>query len=286
MLLVAPSLVITACGYGLKETYKGVPYNSTEFTENYYKVWDSAINPYSGENKITDKRDVHVLNDADLPFTSLSDINFRHCDDNWESYAYNYDKYEPADGRKAYGPAVSMFNYDSSFKYGVKSKMFDGQMFCNGDYANARTQIEPINETAESGMGVLFSKECNDASYFMMNFKCSIVPLTRQDVQGNSNLKITVSFILKNDTGYTYVPVSTEVNEVPTNSGDSLESRDKKYVCLGFSLKELNISRLIGFTIQYEKISDDLSSTYAIEGEKIYHALMLYEVSFPYTTWH
>ena len=280
--------MLTACGYGLKETYKGIPYHSSNFVENYFKEWNKLINPYSSENKIIEKRDVHSLNDDDLPFRSLDDVNFRDCDKNWNSYAYNYDIYEPTDdsGRKAYGPAIKLSGYDESFKYGVTSKMFDGQMFCNGDYENARTQIEPINETEESGMGVLFSKECNDASYFMMNFKCAIVPLSNQNIQGESDLQITVSFILKNNSGYTYVPVTTKVESVPTNSGDGLSERTNKYVCLGFSLKNLNISRLIGFTIQYEKLADTLSAKYGVEGEKIYHALMLYEVSFPYTTWH
>ena len=36
ILLIAPSILLTSCGYGLKETYKGVPYNSTNYEENYF----------------------------------------------------------------------------------------------------------------------------------------------------------------------------------------------------------------------------------------------------------
>ena len=290
ILILAPALLLSACGYGLKEVYSGVPYASSNFFENYYNVWNKTINPYSSENKITSTRNTKVLSEtSDKVFTSLSDVNFRNNDSNWNSYAYTYDKEDPGEGMKAYGPAVRLSNYDDSFKYGVVSKMFDGQMFCNGDYQNARTQVEPTNSGEGKGFGVLFSKECNDASYFMMNFKCSVITEASQNLSsGKSNLKLTISFILKNDTGYTYVPVEYEVDNVPTNSGDDhfippYSGRNNMYTCFGFSLENLSLNRLIGFTVQYEKIADTVSPLYS---DQTYHAMMLYEVSFPYTTWH
>ena len=47
LLLVFPALALSSCGYGLKQTYKGVPYNSTVFAENYYNVWNNDINPFA-----------------------------------------------------------------------------------------------------------------------------------------------------------------------------------------------------------------------------------------------
>ena len=291
MLIIAPSLLITACGYGLKEVYNGVPYNSPNFFENYFNVWNKAINPNVEGNKISEKKDNYDLDvEKNKVFTSFYDVNFHECDNNWSNYLYTYDKVKPEDTeKKAYGPSVKLSNYDDSFRYGVTSKLFDGQMFCNGDFQNSRTQVEPTNQGAEHGFGVLFSKESNDASYFMMNFKCSVVTASSQNLSsGYSNLKVTVSFILKNNNGYTYVPVTGTVENVPTNSGDDhylppFSGRDNMYVCYGFSLAGLNITRLIGFTVQYEKISDTVSPKY---DEQTYHAMMLYEVSFPYTTWH
>ena len=287
LLIIAPSILITACGYGLKEVYNGVPYNSTNFFENYYNVWDKSINPYQEGNKITETRENKVLGEGEY-FTSLDDVVFKNLDEHWGEYKYTYDKELPDEG-KAFGPTVALKNYDDSFKYGVKSKMFDGQMFCNGDYANARTQVQSKNDGEDKGFGVLFSKECNDASYFMMNFKCSLVTESDQNLpSGYSNLNITVNFILKNNSGYTFVPVTCEVDKVPTNSGDQhftppFKERESMYKCFGFDVKSLSLSRLIGFTVQYEKLSDTISPTLL---EKTYHAIMLYEVSFPYTTWN
>ena len=289
LLLLAPALVLSACGYGLKEVYSGIPYASSDFFANYYNVWNKAINPYENDNKLTLVKDAHVLTESDHVFKSIHDTSFKSLDPHWNEYSYTFDKEEPEDGTKAYGPTVALTNYDNSFKYGVTSKMFDGQMFCNGDYANARTQVESTNNGEDKGFGVLFSKESNDASYFMMNFKCSVILKDNQNLKsGYSNLKVTVSFICKNDTGYTYIPVVGEVNEVPTNSGDQhymkpYSEREHMYVCYGFDVSQLGLNRLIGFTIQYEKISDTVSPNYE---EKSFHAMMLYEVSFPYTTWH
>jgi len=288
ILLFAPVLVLTSCGYGLKETYNGIPYNSTVFEENYYNVWNDQINPYSEKNKINQQSEVrHLEENEDQVFVSMDEGNFRKNDNNWASYAYGYDKTEPEDKNlKAYGPSVKLSKYDDSFKYGLTSKLFDGQMFCNGDFQQSRTQVEPNNSSKGKGLGVLLSKESNDASYFMMNFKCSVVKKDDQNLpRASSNVRLYIGLYTKNSEGYSYIPVTFDVNDVPTNSSDgSGETRKNNYICFGFSLKNLTTERLIGFSIQYEKISDTYSDTHPTE--ETLHAIMLYEVSFPYTTWH
>ena len=292
LLLIAPSIIITSCGYGLKEVYNGVPYNSSNFLENYYSVWDKKINPYLEGNKITKIETEHELDySKDYVFTSMSDTNFDRNDPHSDEYAYGYDLDDPDDSKlKAYGPSVKMASYDDSFRYGVISKLFDGQMFCNGYYANARVQVKPTNENESNGFGVLFSKECDNASYMMLNFKCSVVSDVSQNLAtGKSELKLKIGLIFKNNSGYTYQPFTYTVDNVPTNSGDSRgEERSLRYTCFGFNLLDpitgASPSRLVGFTFQYEKISDTVSPT--VPDQTTYHAVMLYEVSFPYTTWH
>lgn len=295
ILLIAPALVVSSCGYGLKEVYSGIPYNTTDFFKNYYNVWNDNINPYKDGNKITVSKDVYELDEVkDKVFRRLSDANFKDIDDSWATYAYTYDKTEPEEqGMKAYGPAVKLSSYDSSFKYGVTSKMFDGQMFCNGDYANARTQVKPIGQDStdtNGGFGVLFSKESNDASYFMMNFKCSVVLADNQNLTGaRSSLNLKLGLFMRNETGYTYQPLTYSIVDVPTNSGDDhafppFSMRNEMYVCFGFSLANFDADRLCGFSVQYEKVSDTYSEAHS--DQTTYHAMMLYEVSFPKTTWH
>lgn len=294
IVLIAPSMILTSCGYGLKEVYDGIPYNSPNYVDNYYNVWDSRINPYAQNHKITVTKENHELDDEkDYVFTSIKDPNFRECDSDWNSYEYTYDKDEPDNGNKAYGPAVCMTKLDDSFKYGVVSKMFDGQMFCNGDFQKSRTQVEPMERGATKGFGVLFSKECNDATYMMLNLKCSVVREDNQNLTmpGGifSDLKMHIGLYLRNDIGYTYIPISYLLEDVPTNSGDDhsvppYSGRNHMYVCFGFNLKNIETNRLIGFSLQYEKVSDNYSEAHPTE--ETMHSIMLYEVSFPKTTWH
>ncbi len=281
LLLIAPTLVLTACGYGLRDIYKGIQYNSSVFEENYFNEWKDAINPYSKKTKINLINQTYSLNESDNIFTSVNDMNFRLCDSDYDTYDYIHDISTPDEGKKSYGQTIRMANYDSSFRYGVISKLFDGQLFCNGYYERSRVQVEPTNHGKEKGFGVLFSKENKDAKYFMMNFKCSLVGKDGSILPSHlkSDLEITISFILKNDKGYTYSPVTYTVDNAPTNSGDS--NRTENYICFGFSLSNINTERLIGFTIQYEKIADNYTGD-----KETQHAMMLYEVSFPKTTWH
>lgn len=309
LLLIAPSILITACGYGLKETYNGIPYNSTNFLENYYNVWNDGINPNLEKNKITAKKDEVALDEeANNVFLSLNDNNFHKVEPLWASYAYTYDKDSVPENKdlKAYGPDVKLSKYSDSFKYGVTSKLFDGQMFCNGDFQQARTQLEPNNKEQKKGMGVLLPKESNDASYFMTNFKGSVVKKDDQNLPTcYSDISLHIGLYLKNDTGYTFQPITYTISNVPTNSGDDhfLEpyaGRWEMYVCFGFSLEKFDTNRLCGFSMQYsidniyngkysQEEKDDPENTKAkpiYVDEEVYHALMVYEVSFPHTTWH
>lgn len=305
ILVFTPAVLLTACGYGLKEVYTGIPYNSTNFEANYYNVWDKAINHNSGDNNITEtKKEIELDYVKDSVFTRLENksfeedyMHFKNCEPlNWEEYHYTYDKVAPEEGL-AYGPAVALKNVDNSFKYGVKSKLFDGQMFCNGDYQQSRTQVGPSNIGKYNGFGIQFSKECTDSSYFMCNFKCSVVTDKNQNIgYFNTDLKIKLGFYLKNNEGYTYIPVTYVIEKVPTNSGDDhfmppFSGRLTSYVCFGFKLNDtyLNLSRLAGFSFEYELIDvykPDTHKTFDPGEDTMFHSIMLYEVSLPHSTWH
>ena len=285
-LLIVPAIALTSCGYGLKEIYNGVPYVSSDFFQNYYSEWNDKINPYkTGKNKITKMVEERELDNSDSVFTSYNDATFSFNEPDADKYVYYYDKAEQvpeSDERLPYGPSVKLSNYDDSFRYGVVSKLFDGQMFCNGEQAFSRVQVK---DGRGNGFGALFSKESDNAKYMMLNFKCSLVTKENQNLRSNgkSDVKLILSFIYKNETGYTYVPVTYTIHDAPTNSGETTgQGREEKYVCFGFDMKNIGKDRLIGFTFEYEKLADDYSE---VTDEK-YHAIMLYEVSFPHTTWH
>ena len=283
LFILTSSLILTSCGYGLKETYKGVPYNSTNYEENYFNEWANDINPYGSKSKITETKEERELTANDYVFASFGSNEFRYCEPSSDEYVYDNDRKENVDDKKTYGPAVKLSAIDKSFKYGIASKLFDGQLFCNGDFQNARVQVEPMENGQSKGFGVQFAKECTRASYIMMNLKCSVVTKESQHLpEVKSKLKLHIGFYLKNSNGYTYQPLTYVLENVPTNSGDML--RSKAYICFGFNLANIDISRLAGISFQYEKIEDGYSS--ANPDVKTMHAVMLYEISFPYSSWH
>lgn len=292
ILSFVPFLVLTSCGYGLKEVYDGLPYNSTVFEENYYSVWDKTLNPDEKKYQVTETKAERELTDSDFVFTSVEDLNFKECEQSWNDYIYEEDVeiYDEDETRTMYGPDVKLSGIDNSFKYGITSKLFDGQLFCNGDYQHARMQIEPSN-TKREGFGIRFSKEmAAGAPYFMLNFKCSVVTENNYSLSfGYSDVTLKIGFYIKNGNGLTYIPTSYRINEAPTNSGDMPSNRNNSYVCFGFKLSEktgdglLNLDRLVGISFEYELNSCTVSLP---AGEEPLYAIMLYEMSFPHSSWN
>lgn len=291
-----PFLVLTSCGYGLKEVYEGIPYNSTVFEENYFNSWDKTLDSTNDKYEVNKVEEERVLTDSDYVFTSFESDNFKAVEPEWNNYNYHIDVTEPEDGKLNYGPEVCLGSNDNTFKYGITSKLFDGRLFCGGLYQKSRVQVAPSVPENEKrgGFGIRFSKELtNGAPYFMANFKCSMVTENNYSLDSNrlSNITLKLGFYVKNNTGLTYIPVSYTVEDAPTNSGDAIghPSRADMYVCFGFKLTEktgdglLNLDRLVGLSFEYELNSCDVTIP---SGETPMHAIMLYEISFPHSTWH
>ena len=293
MLPLIPMLALTACGYGLSEIYSGVPYTSTVFEENYYNIWDATLDYRSNKYAVNEVAGERFLTEQDdLVFTSYESNNFKECEPEWNTYTYNYDKVES--DKPNYGPSVKLSGIDNSFKYGVTSKLFDGQLFCNGDYQNARVQVPQTDYENEiqGGFAMRFAKEmAAGAPYFMLNFKCAMVTKESSNLESyeSSDITLNLGFYVKTSTGIKHIPLKYNIPNAPTNSGDNWDTRDQHYVCFGFKLSEktgdgyLNLDRLVGFSFEYELNSCTVPIP---DGETPQHAVMLYEVSFPHSSWN
>lgn len=291
--LLPALLLLSSCGFGLKEAVMGDEYNSRVWNENYYRVWDDKIDVHSENNKITEvvERDLDI--DRDKVFFSYADPAFGICEPQYNEYVYTSDDiYSDV----AYGINHNMSNIDSSFKYNVTSKLFDGRLFCGGRYEKARVQVAPSNNKAEEaglkdGFGRLFKKELRTADYFAMNFKCSADYKSDKSISipaHRSSIALRISFYLKNETGYTQSVVKYRLeneHSVPANTGDG--DRTNQYMFFGFKLSSsdedhyLDITRCVGFSFQYELIEDSYVSHYDLG-----HSVLLYEVMFPHSTWY
>ena len=266
-LLLLPLVALTSCGYSLDYIVEGNKYNSPVFADNYYRHWDDELkNAKPG-----------LVNNIDDPITSFSDL--------FKIDADVFEKYKTADD---YGEDYKMNLVDDMFNYGYQSKLFDGQVQCLGYYQLARVQID------DKGFSMRFSKEGNNLDYFAMQFKattdntqeCYKVgsdELARSDYEmfHNSAVNLTVSLYTKDDSN----TIRKNDFVVTLNFDNNTTNYGSYYKFLAFSIKEYNLSRLVGvsFTYTYE---DELVNWNKQKGIDVDYSLMLYEVFLPYTNWH
>ena len=279
-----PTILLTACGYGLKEIYPGDVYNSVDYERNFYRIWDDEINYHNENNQVENKeQEIYQLDKTNNGvFTNFNDSNFIKVQSDADDYSYTSDIYQPEGDKKSYGQSFMLSKTEQSFKYGYVSKLFNGQMFCNGNYELARVQID------EGGFGTKFKKEIKEYNYFALNFKASL-DYRRDGKNTNipshkSSIKLLINFFCKTDNNsYHRVPVSYEIDDVQTNSPETLGYSN--YIFFGFDLSTIEkIDRCAGISIEYELISDDYIASHSEENWK--HCLLLYELFLPGSTWH
>lgn len=266
-LLLLPIAALTSCGYSLDYIVEGNKYNSPVFSENYYRHWD---------NELKNAKQGQVV-DVDDYITSFGDL-FK-LDENV------FDKYAVAD---EYGEEYKMNLVDDMFNYGYQSKLFDGQVQCLGYYQLARVQID------EGGFSMRFSKEGGELDYFAMQFKATTDNTAKcyklnsdelaqkdADMFHNSIVNLTISLYTKNDNNEI---VKNDFN-VEVDFLNNTTNYGSYYKFLAFSIKDYNLSRLVGLSFTYE-VEDELINWNKTKGVDIDYSLMLYEVFLPYTNWH
>lgn len=266
-LLLLPIVALTSCGYSLDYIVEGNKYNSPVFSENYYRHWD---------NELKNAKQGQLVN-VDNYITSFSDL--------FKLDASVYDKYAVAD---EYGDEYKMNLVDDMFNYGYQSKLFDGQVQCLGYYQLARVQID------ESGFSMRFSKEGGELDYFAMQFKATTdntatcyklnsdeLAQKDADMFHDSIVNLTISLYTKNDNNEI---IKNDFN-VEVDFLNNTTNYGSYYKFLAFSIKDYNLSRLVGLSFTYV-VDDELINWNKTKGVDIDYSLMLYEVFLPYTSWH
>ena len=296
-LLLLPMTAIVSCGYSTSYLVEGDLYTSAIFSKNYYTHWDNELKTASRETPVdvTDKK------------TSI-EVHYgygSHKLNGIESIDPNF--FEAAPDLEEYGDKYKMNEVDDLFNYGYQSKLFDGQMVCGGQngrpeyaYQKGRVQIP------ESGFSARFSKESGELHYFAMQFKASTDNTVEcyltdnpaeekkkqddYDLMHESKIKLTVTLYTKNGTAIEGHPFETQVNllgqveeignlRYKTNNGHL-------YTFLAFDLEEYNLSRLVGVSVEFSIVEDELVTLNKNRGVDMTYALFLYELFFPYTSWN
>jgi len=275
LILMLPLIgVLASCGYRVREVFPADGYNDSNFAKNFYREYDNEINPDINNSII--KTIDYELTSADDTVTTYTEAKVKGFKGTDLDYSPDF-KPNEVYINKTYGPTYKMSRVDESFKYGYISKLFDGQIFCDGYYELARIQGD------ERGFGRLFDKEIyslNNDAYFALQFKASTnVNGTRINVPEHmSTIDMHVSFYLKDGNNYTQIKTSYEI-EVPTNKYES--QSDSCYRFFAFSLKNIDLTRCKGFSLSYDLIYDEE----VVKNPNLLHSLLYYEMMFVNANW-
>ena len=277
-LLLLPITMITSCGYSLSYIVEGNLYNSPVFSENYYQHWDNELKNSSL------KSNNDVSSNAITSYQDIGNVDPNFAIDNPYKYVDEY------------GMEYRMNKLDESFNYGVQSKLFDGRVFCERYFQRSRVQ------TDENGFSVRFAKESDELHYFAMQFKATTdnaldcYPVNSNEIsiydpldhnvhdnalRHDSHVNMTISLYCKNGSIIEKHQFNSTIDfNGTTNDGDY-------YVFYAFDLEGYNLSRLVGFSVEYT-VQDDLIDWNKNKGleTEIDYALFIYEVFLPYTYWH
>lgn len=241
-------LLLTSCGAYLDKAVPSKIDHSGTWLNNYYTNFDSSLKEKTVE-------DIVLKADENKVFTTFGGDNFKTLQLDYEKYLYG-----DYDTNKSFGENFKLSKVNEEIKDGFVSKLFDGQLFCNGDYEKARIQIN------ENGFSSPFYKELESASYLYLHFK-SAIDFKSPGLKPASHLDtITLNITFyKEDKGYNY---TYQLSDVPTNAGET-------YIFYGFSLEGFDLTGMKDFSISYKLDYDIIKESYP----DLNHALLLYEFS-------
>lgn len=279
-IMVLASILLSSCSLALDEVYRSDEYNSVIFGENYYRIWDSRIDSSNSKNKIKETKEYRLDVNGDLVFETFYEDNDHNkgpsknlllaSGNDIKNSNYDYTDYA-GNNSKPIGEHLKLSKQDESFKYGVLSKLYDGQLFCNGGFELVRVQID------EGGFGQVFDKQGTDLNYFALNFKAANDFKQENKPEAHiSEIDIKVSFYEKDDDKY--------IKHTFIHNMDVLSNAGETYYFFGFKINS-NVKNIQGISVEYNLLSDQYAQD---ENDPNYleHALLLYEIFLPGTTWH
>ena len=283
--LLLTTVLLTGCGYRLKELYSASDYNSIYYGYNYYR---HKVDDFKGAN--TTK--ISLTNEGNYVFTSLKDSNYTRFVENKESISGHI-----------LDNSISMIKIDDSFKYGMTSKLFDGWWECGGRFEEARIQMD------EDGFDVLFDKQCRqNPQYVVLSFQNALGDIRGErftnynskerfpTVNAVCDITLSINFYLLENNQYKCISCSYDINDRKANSSDyvffgfelddSIDITNCKGVSFDYTLNSIRVDG-IDVTSEYNHKEKDLESLPDDYGTQVYgHSLWLYELYLADSTWH
>lgn len=273
------SLLLTSCGYSLRELYKSDEYNTPIFENNFYRL---KAKEFEGAREVENR---NLEYEHDYVFTSLSDAHYSGPEMTVE---------------KKEDHSLCMSMYDKTFKYGMISKLFDGWWECGGRHERARVQID------ENGFTTAFNKQCRQRpSYFMMSLQNAVGKVNAPDSRFDADkcycdVTLHVTFYMLDNHTYTSKTYSYDINNKKNNSNDysyfgfklddSIDITSCKGIGVSYTLNKIEYRNGAIIEDRTHKYNGEIIQEILDDGTTIEysynHALWIYEIFMADSTWH
>ena len=185
----------------------------------------------------------------------------------------------------SFGRYYSLGRVDSRFKNGYLSKLYNGQLYCDGYHSLAFVCIE------NNGFTQLFPKKIENADYFVMSFRGGSDYTGGRNSYGSeprlSAFDLYLDFYYENNGKYDYVTVKNEKVVTETDHGGEATTM------FGFRFSEIGVDakNICGIGVHYSSFEDLYSSVSGkISSEmpkknEYQFGLLMYEIMFPNASW-
>jgi len=194
----------------------------------------------------------------------------------------------------SFGRTKCLVTADSSFKEGFLSKLYNGQLYCNGDHMRALVQFD------QYGYDAAFPKSMVAGDYFLISLRGGSTYLRhnpKYDVDPTqpemitlprlTELDINLKFYKVNGSVFDYYSVTAKNVVVRTDDGGEGET------FFGFKFPDIGIndtSGIAGMSLSYSNFQDPAiggaeETIDAATPKTFYWGALVYEVMLPDSTW-
>lgn len=263
--VVLPIITIALAGCAKTNLlYEENAYNYPQFDKNYYLEREDI-----DSKKIDETRNGVAYN--------------LHSEDGISALAaYNKEgyKWSSYDKNEMFGYHNNLDSIESSFNYGILSKLYDGRVRCDGLYQKSRVQLN------KTGYATYFPKSLVEAQYIAFACRGGTTLSTPIGLGDKNGLKFnfTLSFYIHITNSENYNKVVYKLNEVPVQvdngGGTNLVS---------FEILPTELNGAVAMSLEWECVDSRMSSYNLVDDytvkEKDHLAIMLYEVFIGKSTW-
>jgi hypothetical protein len=263
ILLVLPlmAMSLASCREDVSELYGPNPYDTESFVGNYFAGRDDFLGKRGVSQSVSLSSEAIFagLNDS-TPYDGFATPRAKYpsmfVDKNGNALSLSYStQYAEWNAQNhddtnyigvSFGRTLCLARTDDAFKRGIMSKLYDGQIHCDGAYSKSRVQLP------EDGYSALFPKTLVSADYFVMFGRWADDSIAGS---GDVTADIKLSFYKLN--GGVYDSYDITMGGVPfkKNAGGSSTTM------LGFKFKDAladyDLDGVAGIGVSYSNVVDE-----------------------------